>query len=229
MRLPNAEQEARPWRVHEITRDFRLEDVWALPVQGGAGDFGRLLGLMTSFDPAHSSSRASRLLFGLRHLLGGVFGWDEEPGRGSDRGTRPTTLKERLPRDLRDNASGLDLGSEALGVHFAPLYRTDVEFAAELSNQTMHGVIHLAWVDLGKGLFRGQMAIYVQPRGMFGEAYLALIRPFRYGVVYPALMRQVEQAWGVGETISGSGRAAPLRPSARARPRQRPRGVLRRQ
>ena len=31
MRLPNTAQTSRPWRIHELTQDFRLEDVWALP------------------------------------------------------------------------------------------------------------------------------------------------------------------------------------------------------
>ncbi len=82
-----------------------------------------------------------------------------------------------------------------LALPFAPLYRTDVEFAAELSNRTVHGVMHLAWVDQGEGRYQGQMAVYVKPRGWFGSAYMALIRPFRHWVVYPALMRQIERAW----------------------------------
>jgi hypothetical protein len=28
MRLPNSAHTSRPWRIHELTRDFRLEDVW---------------------------------------------------------------------------------------------------------------------------------------------------------------------------------------------------------
>ena len=39
------------------------------------------------------------------------------------------------------------------------------------------------------------MAVYVKPRGLFGTGYMALIRPFRYRIVYPALMRQIERAW----------------------------------
>ena len=39
MKLPNAEHECRPWRIHELVPDFTLEDVWALP------DAGRRRGL----------------------------------------------------------------------------------------------------------------------------------------------------------------------------------------
>jgi hypothetical protein len=96
-----------------------------------------------------------------------------------------------LPDDLRDTSAGMDFDS----LPFAFLYRTDTEFAAELSNQTVHAVMHLAWVEQGKGTYRGQMAVYVKPRGAFGKAYMALIKPFRYAIVYPALMRQFERAW----------------------------------
>ena len=43
MRLPDTAHTSRPWRIHELTRDFRLEDVWALPTPGGPDDFPRLV------------------------------------------------------------------------------------------------------------------------------------------------------------------------------------------
>jgi hypothetical protein len=39
------------------------------------------------------------------------------------------------------------------------------------------------------------MAVYVKPRGQLGQAYMAFIKPFRYLIVYPALMRHIERAW----------------------------------
>ena len=65
--------------------------------------------------------------------------------------------------------------------------------------------MHLAWVDQGEGRYQGQMAVYVKPRGPLGKGYMALIKPFRYWVVYPALMRQIERAWN--STRSSVGRA----------------------
>jgi hypothetical protein len=105
------------------------------------------------------------------------------------RGVR--TLASRLPEDLRNTTAGLDFGPGP----FAPLYRTDTEFAAELSNQTVHAVMHLAWVDRGEERYQGQMAVYVKPRGRLGKRYMTLIAPVRHWVVYPALMRQIERAW----------------------------------
>jgi hypothetical protein len=128
-----------------------------------------------------------------------LFGWDDAAGHLPIPGNTESTLSDRLPQDLRNTATDLDLGSSNLtrefGVRFIPIYRTDVEWAAELSNETVHGVIHLAWVDQGEGRYQGQMAVYVKPRGPLGRGYIALIKPFRYCIVYPALMQQIEGAW----------------------------------
>jgi uncharacterized protein DUF2867 len=191
MRLPNSEHESRPWRIAEIAPDFRLEDVWALPVGGGAEDFGALLEVMASLDPAHGESAATRLLFSIRYRLGGWFGWDDATRERAIPGNAETTLSARLPVDLRNTATNLDRSSYG----FRPLYRTDVEWAAELSNRTVHAVMHLTWVEKRDGCYQGQMGVYVKPRGRFGAAYMALIAPFRHRVVYPALMRQIERAW----------------------------------
>jgi Protein of unknown function (DUF2867) len=191
MRLPNAAHEARPWRIREIAPDFTVEDVWALPVYGGAGDFPALLEVMATLRPADQGSPAVRLLFGVRWWLGRRLGWDEAAGHLPIPGGDEVSLASRVPEDLRGTTAGLDAD---FGL-FAPLFRTDTEFAAELSNQTVHGVMHLAWVDRGDGRYQGQMAVYVKPRGPLGKRYMALIAPFRHRVVYPELMRQIERAW----------------------------------
>jgi hypothetical protein len=202
MRLPNSAHESRPWRIREIAPDFILEDVWALPTQGGAEDFQALLELMASSDPANSSSLPTRVLWRVRDRLGSLFdlgrisapidsGRDGAAGKLPIPGTNETSLTDRLPDDLRNTAADLDFGS----LPFVALYRTDVEFAAELSNRTVHAVMHLAWVDQGEDRYQGQMAVYVKPRGAFGKGYMALIKPFRHWIVYPALMRQTERAW----------------------------------
>ena len=103
MRIPKREHRSRPWRIHELTRDFRLEDVWALPTAGGPDDLRRLVQMIASSDPAHSSSVAARTLFAIRWKLGELLGWDA-PDAGV--GSRVPTLRDRLPADLRDGPSG---------------------------------------------------------------------------------------------------------------------------
>ncbi len=43
MRLPNTARTSQPWRIHELTCDFRLEDMWVLPTPGAPDDFPRLV------------------------------------------------------------------------------------------------------------------------------------------------------------------------------------------
>jgi hypothetical protein len=211
MRLPNSAHESHPWRICEVAPDFGLEDVWALPVQGGADDFATLLEVMASLDPANGESFATRALFSIRYRVGGWFGWDDPHGGPSVPDNTETTLSARLPRDLRNTAtSGPDLSSYG----FVPLYRTDVEWAAELSNRTVHAVMHLVWIEEEGGRYHGQMGVYVKPRGRFGAAYMAAIAPFRHRVVYPALMRQVERAWNA-RTAHQRGTGPSAAPAAR--------------
>src|SRR3954452_12819918 len=188
MRLRETGHTSRPWRIQELTRDFRLEDVWALPTPGGAEDFPRLVQLAASLDPSQSGARAVRTLFDIRWKVGGLLGWD---GPDAGLGSRVPTLRDRLPVDLRDASSSPDFDA----LPFTPLYLTEDEFAAETANQTVHGVIHLGWVPDETGGYRGQMAILVKPNGLFGTAYMAAIRPFRHLVVYPPLIRQIEREW----------------------------------
>lgn len=191
MRLSNDEHESHAWRIGEVAPDFRLEDVWALPARGGADDFATLLEVMASLDPTQAQSRATRALFNIRYRVGGWLGWDDAPHQIAVAHNTKTTLSARLPADLRDTTAGVELRTR----DFTPLYRTDLEWAAELSNRTVDAVLHIAWVDRGAGRYQGQMGVYVKPRGRFGEAYMAAIAPFRHRIVYPALMREIERAW----------------------------------
>jgi hypothetical protein len=193
MRLPNTAHTSRPWRIHELTPDFRLEDVWALPTPGGPDDFPRLvLGLprlvqgLAAAEGSQGSSHAARALWAIRWKLGELLGWDD-PAAGL--GSRVPTLRDRLPVDLREAPSGPDLH------RFRSLYLLEDEWAAEIANRTVHGVLHLGWVPDQTGAYRGQMAVLVKPNGPFGTGYMAAIRPFRHLIVYPAMLRGIEREW----------------------------------
>jgi Protein of unknown function (DUF2867) len=188
MRLPDTAHTSRPWRIHQLTRDFRLEDVWALPTPGGPDDFPRLVRGFASTDPFQSSPAAIRTLFAIRLKIGELLGWDR-PDAGL--GSRVPTLRDRLPADLCDAPSGPDF--DALPA--TSLYLLEDEWAAEVANRTVHGVMHLGWVPDGTGGYRGQMAILVKRNGLLGTVYMAAIRPFRHLIVYPALMRQIKREW----------------------------------
>ena len=189
MRLPNTAHTSRPWRIHEITPDFRLEDVWALPTPGGPDDFPLLVEGIASSDPSSQSpSRIARALWAIRWKLGELFGWDDED---TGIGSRVPTLRDRLPADLRDGPPGPEFAE----LPFTSLYLLDDEFAAEVANKTVHGVMHLGWVTDGAGGYRGQLAVLVKPNGLFGKLYMAAIGPFRHVLVYPPMMREIGRMW----------------------------------
>jgi hypothetical protein len=208
MRLPTTAHTDQPWRIHEITPDFAVEDVWALPTPGGPADFPRLLALVASTDPGRGSSAIVRTLFAIRWRVGELLGW-EDPAPGGSGGTGGTaTLRERLAADLRDGPTGPQQGT---GLPFTSLYVTRDEWAAEIANRTVHGVMHLGWVPDGHGGYRGQMAVLVKRNGLLGHAYMAVILPFRHFIVYPRMLDEIGRRW---RSPSGDGRPA----SSRHRP-----------
>jgi hypothetical protein len=188
--VSSSDHRSRPWRIHALIPDFRLEDAWALPTPGGPDDFRDLVAMIAAGDPSRSSSSGARALWAVRWKLGALFGWDE-PDTGL--GSRVATLRDRLPADLRDAPSGPAFAA----LPFSPLYLTDDEWAAEIANRTMHGVLHLGWVPDGHGTggYVGEMAVYVKPNGLLGSAYMAAIRPGRHLLVYPRMLKQLGRDW----------------------------------
>ncbi|MGS2810045.1 DUF2867 domain-containing protein [Nocardia sp. MW-W600-9] len=188
MRVPTVAHSGRAWRIHEIAPDFEVEDVWRFRTPGGAaGDFPALLAALQAAR-ASESSGVTGVLFEIRWKLGAILGWDRE---SAGTGRRVASLRDRLPADLRETPRPDDAGSP-----FTSLYALDDEYAAEIANDTMHGVMHLGWVpdDDGPG-YHLQMAVLVKPNGVFGRAYMAFIKPFRYLIVYPAMTRNWERVW----------------------------------
>jgi hypothetical protein len=196
-RLPRTAHCALPWRIHEIAPDFEIEDVWSYRAPGaGPDDFGAMLAAIRAAGGPGSSSRLSHALFALRWRLGKLFGWDNER---DGLGARVSSLRDRLPEDLRGTAE-----TDPPGSPFTSLYRLPREAAREIVNGTVHGVMHLGWAEGDDG-WELRMAVLVRPNGWFGRMYLAAILPFRLLIVYPAMTRQWEGAWRTRMTV---GRAA---------------------
>ena len=188
-RLPETEHTGRPWRIHEIVPDFRVEDVWAFRTPGaGPDDFPVMLDALRADGGLHNQSLPSRLLFAVRWKLGALFGWDDT---GQSIGARVRSLCERLPADLRQPVAGKPVPNTP----FTTLYQLHHEGAYEMANKTVHDVLHLGWVRGDNGDHELRMAALVKPNGPFGRLYMAGIAPFRYLVVYPAMTRQWERAW----------------------------------
>lgn len=202
MKLPRSAHDAHPWVISRIAPDFKLLDAWALPVEGRRDEVMSFLERLGAFDPSDAGSRVSNALFRVRLLIGRWLGWDDPARKRPIPGCTETTLSARLPEHLRGSAEEPEItGAMArIAGGFVPVYRTEDEWAAEISNDTVHGVLHLGLVKRGDGIYRAQMGVYVKARGWPGELYLKLIQPFRYLIVYPALMRRLGRAWDARRT-----------------------------
>ncbi|MGP3974057.1 DUF2867 domain-containing protein [Streptomyces sp. 8N114] len=189
MKLPNTAHTSRPWRIHEIAADFLLEDVWAVRTPGaGPDDFPAMLAALQAHDSASQDPLLLRLLLAVRWKLGALLGWDK-PQSGV--GKRVSSLRERLPNDLRQAPPGPDTG---LGP-FTPVYGLDDECALEMANKTVHTIMHLGWAPAVNGGHELRMAVLVKPNGRAGRLYMAAIAPFRRLIAVPAFIRTLEHAW----------------------------------
>jgi uncharacterized protein DUF2867 len=196
VKLSNDAHQGYPWRITRIAPDFKLLDAWDPGVRGSRGEFNSFIDTMNALDIARSGTPAVRALFRLRSQLGRWFkwndgGWDDDTVKLAIPGCTETTLGARLPEDLKNTVS---VGKKQAS-KFRPLYQTDNEWAAEISNRTVHAIKHLVWIDEGGGCYRGQLGVYVKPRGWFGRFYLALIGPFRRAIVYPAGIARIKNVW----------------------------------
>ncbi|MBB5085107.1 DUF2867 domain-containing protein [Nonomuraea endophytica] len=188
-RLPGTEHTDRPWRIHQITPDFLVEDVWAFRTPGaGPDDFPAMLAALRAAGGPKEAPPLVRCLFAVRSKLAALFGWDAPPQSADG---RVRSLRERLPPDLRQ----APLCQDVDGIPFTTLYQLGDESAQELAIKTLHTVCHLGWVPADNGDYELRMAALVKPNGLFGRLYMAGIKPFRYLVVYPTMTRQWERAW----------------------------------
>ena len=207
MRVPVSAHTDRPWRIHEITPDFRVEDVWVYRTPGaGADDFPTMIAALRATNRPEHVDQVTRLLFSVRWRLGALLGWDRADQAV---GGRIPSLRDRLPDDLRALP-----GVDDPRVPFTPVYELPDEKAIELANQTVHAVCHLSWVPAADGDYELHMAALVKPNGRLGRAYLAAIKPFRYLFVYPLMTRRWERAWRDREKLCRDDAAPTSTPSA---------------
>lgn len=200
-RIDPAEHHRDHWHIHDVANDFQLIDAWALPAAGSLEEFPELVDVFLSIDFADDEgSRATRLLFDIRFKLGALLGWDDEVLTQPIPGTQDTSLRDRLPVELKESTEGIDDSS----TDFQIVYQTETESVLELSNSTVHAAIHLAWVEAEEvaAPYVGQMGIYVKTRGRLGQLYMPAIAPFRHYIVYPALMRRLGPLWQNRGTVA---------------------------
>ena len=130
------------------------------------------------------------LLFKLRFFLGALFGWDKIQDTKTNQ-LKQGSIREKYANNYKLQANDLPPIGNA---EFETVYIKEEESLAEISNATVHAGLHLSKVPNGKN-YKVLMAVYVQPKGILGKFYMALIKPFRLVIVYPAMMRIVGVHW----------------------------------
>ena len=111
----------------------------------------------------------------------------------------------RTMQDVRRRASYLHRLTEAdraqshvpAGTRDGPfrvLYVLPHEALSEIRNATVHGFLASSLVHRGEGYVL-YLAVYVKAVSRFTPLYMTLIDPFRRFVIYPGIVRTVQQAW----------------------------------
>jgi hypothetical protein len=187
MRCTVGEYENLDLWAHSFLRDVPLHDAFAIDLPGGGK--GRTIQDLRALLPADSALKANPLvaaLFKFRFFLGRLFGWDANP----DQFERHSYL-HRLGADER--ARSLITPGTPDGP-FRVLHALPSESVSEVQNATVHAFLCQALRESDSG-YRLYWGIYVKPVSRFTPAYMALIKPFRHLVVYPALLGQIRKAW----------------------------------
>lgn len=168
-------------QAHELLRDVPLYDVSIIDLPGG-GD-GRTIADVQSIDNAAPPSRLVKLIYGTRHVVGRMFGWDT-PMRVQD------SIVSRLPDRIRLDS---EVPPGTADGAFLVIYQLPHEALRETINATVHGFICTALAPIAGG-YRFYYAVYVLPVSWFTRPYLIAIAPFRR-VLYPAMLRRIRKAW----------------------------------
>ena len=96
MRASPAEYLRLDLRAHDLLREVPLYDVSIVDLPGGGA--GRSVADIRALESAAAPSRVANTIYGLRHFLGRVFGWDHVPIRPED-----SLLSRLSERDRRDS------------------------------------------------------------------------------------------------------------------------------
>jgi hypothetical protein len=198
MRIDPTNHLKRAYLVHRLAADFALLDVWRLPAEARSEEdsFERFVQSFPLLQPNSLGNMqgATKLLLALRAGLLRLFGvHDDAPCVLTIPGCSEHSVRERMSEQERAQCQLAARDSHSSSA-FMPVYGTGDERLYELSNPTVHALLHLSWVPEGSTR-RAYMAVYAKPRGLLGRAYMALISPFRHLIVYPALMKMIERAW----------------------------------
>jgi hypothetical protein len=187
MRITASEFEKLDLWAHSFLRDVPLHDTFAIDLPGGGQ--GRTMCDIRALLPAETAIKANLLvaaLFTLRFFVGRILGWDAN--------------RDELDRDSYLHRLGAEDRAQALITPGTPdgpfrlLQMLPRESVCEVQNATVHAFLCQALQEEGSG-YRLYWGIYVKPVSRFTPVYMALIKPFRHLVVYPAILNRLRKAW----------------------------------
>lgn len=131
----------RPWRVHTLAPDFRLEDVWTFELAEVAPRDARefLTCFWSVFD-----GLAGSWLMKVRLEVGRAMRWDDHDFALPIPGCTETTLHERLDdADRKRCLAPDDARSPVPSPKVKTVYVFHDEALYELSNDTIHALLHV--------------------------------------------------------------------------------------
>ncbi len=180
-------------RVDTLADDFERLDEWRVPVEASAEDptaFSQYIRVLLS-NGFETDSRIASALFSLRLKIGRALGWDGRSAPIPD--AKEHSIVERLTEeDLRRNRADRFALGESLREEVTVVYVFESEALLEVSNKTVHALIHTYLSDEGDRAVP-RVAIYIKSRGLLTRAYMAAIKPFRYLIIYPAWMARLKR------------------------------------
>ncbi len=190
MKIVNQDQIKYPWKVHNLLKDFRIEDVWLLPIVLDQDDtLTDVLEQVIATKKKTAEAGLVGVLFKFRMYLGNVFNWDNKvsttkiiTGEIGERYAKAESLNlEDLPQTKVDD--------------FVPVYFLENELLLELENSIVQAAIHLGKTEEPQNKYQVNMTVYVKPKGVFGRLYMMAINPFRWLIIYPTFMKALKIQW----------------------------------
>jgi hypothetical protein len=193
------------WKVHKIAKDFKLLDVWEFPIladKSKGQDLALFLKIVQDKQKYDLKNGISpRLLMAgflvvLRNFMAKIFPIDKDVNTLPIPGCKETSLRERLSReDQEKNLAEQEIKGNEKKRGFRVVYLYENESLWELSNNTVHALMHLGWVCKYDNYFTARLAVYAKTRGWLGYLYMKLIMPFRRHIIYPVTMNYVKAKW----------------------------------
>lgn len=180
---------AHAWRVHTLAPDFELLDVWRFEVRFDASHgFDEFLAVYWGAVRSLEGSLLGRI----RTLIGQAAGWDDAATSRPIPGCSEPAVAQRLDDTDRERSRFRpDEPSPLPGAGVKPVYRFENEVLYEISNATVHALMHVSCAPSESPM----LGVYIKSRGTLTRLYMAAIWPARHAVIYPALMSKVETSW----------------------------------